>query len=331
MKTYNKKMIFAYFRNPAYCENLIERDCVKIDVINYAFAKIKNGEVDVSHLTNLRDVIKLKPKGLKIVIVLDGVSEETRCSFRLISSSEAAREKFSTSVCKIIEEYNLDGVDLDWEVPTGEIEIENFTLLVKNIRKNLDKLKEKKILSIAIFSSNFDKHYDLKTLKNYVDYFHIMTYGMGSKKITSHHSPLYCGELSKYSISDSVNEVIKRGVDKEKIVFGVPFFVRIGEIVPNGSQILNMPIIDGTFKAISNNKFLTEFKTINSFKEYYDEVSEAYYSFDGKTFASYDNPESIKNKCKFLVDSGLGGIMFWDYGHDKENGDLLDAIYKSLK
>lgn len=67
MKTYNKKMIFAYFRNPAYCENLIERDCVKIDVINYAFAKIKNGEVDVSHLTNLRDVIKLKTKGLKIV------------------------------------------------------------------------------------------------------------------------------------------------------------------------------------------------------------------------------------------------------------------------
>ncbi len=90
----------------------------------------------------------------------------------------------------------------------------------------MDKLKEKKILSIAIFSSNFDKHYDLKTLNNYVDYFHIMTYGMGSKKITSHHSPLYCGELSKYSISDSVNEVIKRGADKEKNCFWCSFFCK---------------------------------------------------------------------------------------------------------
>lgn len=324
----NKKMTFAYFRNHSYCDNLIERDYKKIDVINYAFAKIRDGKIDVSHLTNLTNVVKLKDKGLKVVIVIDGVSDDTRDSFRFASKTEDNRKNLADSACEIIQKYNLDGVDLDWEFPTGEEEIENFTLLVKEIREKLDRLKERKILSIATLSTNFDKHYDLKKLNSYIDYMHVMTYGMGSKKVSSHHSPLYNGDFTNHSVSTSLEQILVRGISEEKIIFGAPFFVRIGEISPSGDVILNNPIADGTFKAISYTKFLNEIKTNPNFKEYYDEKCQAYYSFDGKTFATYENPKSIENKCKFIIGQGLGGIMFWDYGHDKESGMLLDTIYK---
>ena len=37
--------VFAYLRNPGYCENLVERDYKKIDVINFAFGKIIDGKL----------------------------------------------------------------------------------------------------------------------------------------------------------------------------------------------------------------------------------------------------------------------------------------------
>ena len=45
---------------------------------------------------------------------------------------------------------------------------------------------------------------------------------------------------------------------------------------------------------------------------------------------SYDNPNSIKHKCNYVLDNELGGLMFWDYGEDL-TGSLVNAIYNTLK
>jgi chitinase len=40
---------------------------------------------------------------------------------------------------------------------------------------------------------------------------------------------------------------------------------------------------------------------------------------------SYEDPESLALKCKYVIDHNLAGIMFWEYGSDP-SGKLLDAI-----
>jgi chitinase len=65
----------------------------------------------------------------------------------------------------------------------------------------------------------------------------------------------------------------------------------------------------------------------NGFIRSWDPVASAPYLYNpqSKVFVSYDDSESIAAKCKYVVDHGLGGVMFWDYESDP-TGVLLDAV-----
>jgi chitinase len=44
---------------------------------------------------------------------------------------------------------------------------------------------------------------------------------------------------------------------------------------------------------------------------------------------SYEDPESLALKCKYVVDHKLRGVMFWDYAGDP-SGSLLNTIDAEL-
>ncbi len=324
-----KKMVFSYFRDNGYCDNFVNKDYKKIDVLNYAFGKIVDGNLDVSHLENLSKVLELRKKGLKVVIVLDGVSKETREKFIEISNTKETREKFANSVYQCLEEYQLDGIDLDWEFPEGIEQINNFTYLCKDIKEKLMECPRKLILSSAIIGTNVEKHYDLKELNKYLDYLHIMTYNMGDNRYASHNSPLKSSAMFKDSMESALDNCLRNGFDGEKIVLGIPFYVKTGKLA-SSSPILGQKYIENSYKSVSNNIFLNDYSKRNNFKEYFDEECLAYYSFDGETFTSFENEESVRRKCEYIIEKGICGVMFWDYGHDKEHGILLDTIYKTF-
>ncbi len=45
---------------------------------------------------------------------------------------------------------------------------------------------------------------------------------------------------------------------------------------------------------------------------------------------SYDDEESVREKCKYVLANKLGGVMFWEYDSDPKKY-LLNEIDKSLK
>jgi chitinase len=54
------------------------------------------------------------------------------------------------------------------------------------------------------------------------------------------------------------------------------------------------------------------------------------YNAEKKIFVSYEDPESLALKCKYVRDHHLAGMMFWDYSGDP-SGALLSAIDAGLK
>ena len=101
----------------------------------------------------------------------------------------------------------------------------------------LDNVNKELLLTAAVYASGFNNHYDLKEMSKYLNYLHIMTYGMGSKKYASHNSPLYPSEDTKYSISTAVEEVLNNGFSKNQVIIGIPFYAR-GGIIGNVDKIL---------------------------------------------------------------------------------------------
>ena len=43
----------------------------------------------------------------------------------------------------------------------------------------------------------------------------------------------------------------------------------------------------------------------------------------------YDDEESVKLKCEYVIDNNMGGMMFWQYASDTSEY-LLDAINENL-
>ena len=67
------------------------------------------------------------------------------------------------------------------------------------------------------------------------------------------------------------------------------------------------------------------------YMRYWDENASVPYLYNPElqTFVSYEDPESIAAKCRYVLKQRLGGVMFWEYSNDP-SGTLLRAIHDSL-
>ncbi len=89
----------------------------------------------------------------------------------------------------MIEDYNFDGIDIDWEYPgyTDHMgtpaDKENYSLLLQDIRLELDGLGEKNdrfyglTAALPCSTSNLN-NIDVGTVSKYLTEFNLMTYGM---------------------------------------------------------------------------------------------------------------------------------------------------------
>lgn len=331
----------------------------KLTHINYAFANVIDGKVmfDTTDIDNT----SLKDDDLKILQKLKEVNPSLNIlvsvggwvwsgNFSDAALTENARTRFAKSAADFVHQYNLDGIDIDWEYPNqvgaGNIhrveDIENFTLLMKATREALNELEKRAnknhlLLTIATGAdSAYISNTKLGEVARHLDFINIMTYDFynGLHTVTGHHANLYPSSLNTSRVSDVLNSVKlheEAGVPLEKLTIGIPFYGRKWEGVKSdrnnglyqdaesvGDIIFYRQIID---KCLSN----------DTYSRFWDESSKAPYLWNKETkiFISYEDAESIKYKVEYLKKKGLSGVMFWEYSDDYQS-QLLDAIHENL-
>ncbi|MDE5998234.1 MAG: glycoside hydrolase family 18 protein, partial [Muribaculaceae bacterium] len=87
----------------------------------YAFGVFNDNYdgVVIRYPDKLKSMAALKEKNPKLKVIL-GLNDYRRPGFSEMARDKKKRKNYVKSVKKIIDEYNLDGVDLDWEFPTTE-------------------------------------------------------------------------------------------------------------------------------------------------------------------------------------------------------------------
>ena len=70
----------------------------------------------------------------------------------------------------------------------------------------------------------------------------------------------------------------------------------------------------------------------DGFVRHWDERAKAPFLWNAttRTFITYDDPQSIREKADYVRSKGLGGMMFWELSQDR-NDELLDVIVTALK
>ncbi|MBZ0281078.1 MAG: glycoside hydrolase family 18 protein [Anaerolineae bacterium] len=331
--------------------------------INYAFANIsEEGEIligdewaDTQFLYpgdaedeplrgNFKQLGLLKQinPNLQTLISVGGWSWSDR--FSDVALTEESRAKFAKSCVEFIKQYGFDGVDLDWEYPSGGGEPgnierpedpDNFVLLLAELRKQLDAQGELDgrpyLLTIAAPAGKWQyERMNLDKIYPYLDWINIMTYDYagGWSEVTAFNAPLY-GEVSTDS---AIQDYLTAGIPAEKVVMGVPFYGRgwTGVSATNnglGQPYDGLPQGDGSF---DYGTLAADY--VGKYQRFWDETAQVPWLYDAEsgTMISYDDPESLTKKAEYIKQHNLGGAMFWETSQDDANNSLLNALYTTL-
>ncbi|MDR3773155.1 MAG: glycoside hydrolase family 18 protein [Terracidiphilus sp.] len=327
-------------------------DAASLTRINYAFANIKDGrmvtgyasdQANFAYLTGLR---KQNP-ALTVLVSVGGWLWST--NFSDMALTPRARSRFIQSVMDFLARYDLDGLDIDWEYPGLEgssthfrgQDGRNFTLLLKELRKRFDQqgaqTHRRLFLTIAAGSSQeYLDHTEMRKDQEYVDTVNLMAYDYvepGSDPLTGHHAPLFTNPADprNYSADASVRAFEKAGVPGAKILLGMPFYGHVwGQVADRDHGFLQpgkpVPHAFAPYAAIAADMLG------KGFVRYWDAVASAPYLYnpEKQMFVSYDDPESVAAKCRYVLDRKLGGVMFWEYSGDPA-GVLLGVINQTLR
>ena len=317
---------------------MTEADALRLTHINVAFGVIKDGLLSMDHLPSLKSqmarIRKMNPS-VRIVLSIGGW---TAGGFSLMSRTKEGREAFGQSVREAMDGYGLDGVDIDWEYPcSGEAGIdydpsdrENFTFLMEEMRKAAG---PGRIVSIAAGGGDyFVRDTEMDKVAAICDYVQIMTYDLNCfTHTTRHHTSLYAMEGSyPQGNADYCAKIFEKGgVPKEKMVLGVAFYSRkwTGVKADRNGLLQDAESIGGygpSFGEITE-KYLGK----DGFVRYWDDTAKAPWLFDGSTFITYEDEASIAQKCAYVKERGLLGLMYWEHSCDP-SGKLLQALSAGL-
>ncbi len=325
----------------------------KLTHINYAFANISNGQMvegfrnDKANFERLNSLKRRHPD-LKVLVSVGGWTWSK--VFSDVSLTRESRQRFISSAVDFLKRHDLDGLDIDWEYPgqKGDDNIfrpedrENFTALLAEARMALDQVGAASgkhyLLTIAAGADDkFLAHTEMGKAAASLDFVNLMTYDQFGPwdATTGHHSPLYVHPANPYLLSATkvVDHFIAAGVPAGKIVLGVPFFGKAWGNVPpveNGLYQPGGPTKEQLQTFYGNLR--SDFENRNGYVRYWDDVSGVPYLYNAekRIFVTYDDVQSVTQKSRYVLDRGLGGIMFWELNGDPRR-ELLDSIHTEFK
>ena len=346
----DKKIIVGYVPGFRGVLDQLSIDASKLTHINYAFVNVQdsmawltNMETDTINFRILNQLKEVNP-GLKILISIGGWSWSGNFSDAVLTPE--SRKKFARTSVEIVADYELDGVDIDWEYP-GQIgdnnvfrpeDRQNYTLMFEALRKELDELSKKtgkyyELTTAVGANDKYIEHTEMGKAVKYLDYINLMTYDFyTSGDSAGHHSNLYPPEDydRDNSAHKSVRLFLEAGVRAEKLVMGVPFYGRSWIMKSADKHGINMPVAD---RARGGGYTYIKDSMVNKkgFVRYWDEKAQAPYLFNSETnqLLTYDDEESVKLKCEYVIDNHMAGMMFWQYASDPKEY-LLEAMNEIL-
>jgi chitinase len=348
----NKYVVIGYVGGYKGLTDMSMINPEKLTHINYAFVNVRNNRAwltrERTDTTNFRNLVLLKKKNpdLKILISIGGWTWSK--NFSDAALTDTSRRAFAASAVNIIRKYKLDGVDIDWEYPglqgdnnkVRDEDGDNYTLMFKALRAELDSLEKetgsKKLLTAATGGfKRFLDHTEMGKAAQYLDYINLMTYDyfQNNTGIAVHHTNLFAS--AKYSTENSADKAvaayIKAGVPAAKLVMGMAFYGRSEMVTDSTQNGLGMKAYQHVWVG-GYTRLKDSVINKDGFTYYRDSTAAAPYLFNAakKQFVSFDDEWSVKNKCQYMVDHQMAGVMFWEYADDKK-GYLLDAIDEKLR
>ncbi|XP_047996757.1 probable chitinase 2 isoform X1 [Leguminivora glycinivorella] len=296
------------------------------------------------------NALKQQNNQLKTILAVGGWNQGS-ANYSTMAASATLRKTFITTARDMVLTYGFDGLDIDWEYPNqrdstqGVADVNNFSLLLKELREEFDKHGLLITVAVAAVESSASLSYDIPNVAKYVDLVNIMTYDLYGAwdSITGHNAPLHVDQGRIYAVDAALNYWLSQGCPPEKVVMGIPFYGRTFNLTDANNNGVGAPSsgvgFAGQYTAtkgfVGYNEFCTKLNT-ETWDVLYDSIAQVPYAIQDKNWVSYDDPNSIAKKVEYAMNLGIAGAMVWSIETDDFHGKcgedfaLLRAINSAL-
>lgn len=285
-----------------------------VNTISPTWFSVASKDGTISSLADASYVETAHEKGLEVWGLVDNFNQEV--DMKEVLTNTTAREKLTDQLIEAALEYQLDGLNIDFEnlgEELGDAYIEFLRELSVQCRKN----------GLVLSSDNtvprdFSSYYQRGEQAEVVDYFIIMGYD-------EHYSGSEPGSVASLSFEkEGIEATIAEGVPADKIISGVPFYTRLWKTDTNGevsSEAIGMDRADATLEANGVTANWSD-ETSQDYAEYHDP--------DGALYQIWlENEASIELKAKLVPEYQLAGIAAWKLGFERSS--IWDVISTNIK
>jgi spore germination protein YaaH len=277
-----------------------------------------NGELEDINRINPNFIREMHKKSIKVIPYLTDNWNEIKASAALENKEELVQQ-----LLRVMEEFNLDGVNVDIEHVTDK-DRNTYNDFIKLLRENLP---DEKVLSVAVaanpngWTTGWHGAYDYSTLAQFSDYLMLMTYDEHS---LYHETPGPVASLP--FVEKTIQYALDQDVPSEKIVMGVPFYGRIwkSDNSINGLDV-SLIIANNLIDLYDGQVFYDQEKqspmatfTIKQNDDSFKLEKWGQVLTPGTYTLWYENEKSIKAKQKLVQKYKLKGTGIWSLGQEPD-------------
>ncbi len=298
----NEFRVIGYYSGDLFDEPLEKLQTDKLTHIMYAFLiPHKDGScVPFENPDKVKALVEKAHKdGCKVYIAVGGWSYKDVplvSTFETVAANDPLRQKFIGNVMDIVDEYNFDGVELDWEYPSKASQT-NYEKLILELD---EKLREKDKHITAALNGAWSategpevSNYVSKACLDAFEFINVMSYDMNNEQ----HSPFWFANTS-------IDYWLTRGVTADKIVLGMPLYAR-----PSWMQYRHLVAENPEFA-------YSDYAEINGTKSHYNGL-----------------PTLCKKTI--LAKEKAGGVMLFDVNEDTNDEysvvSMIDDVINQLE
>lgn len=331
---YNSSLVIGYFPSWNYSE--LPAESIKFDLVTHIMHAFiwprADGSLSIdNNILNTDLIPRAHDEEVKVLISVGGAGHNAY--FDEVTADSESCGQFVQNLINFCKTYDYDGIDIDWEPINSSQVRDQLNLLMSALRDSITSQNKNLLLTMAVPATNwFGQWCDFDRLKNYVDWFNVMTYDFfwSTAACANHNSPLYSPIQSQYdygSVNSGFNYIhVTRGVPKEQIVLGIPFYAHACHAT--GLFALNTGYI--RWYSYSETTSLIG----KGWSYHWDEICKVPYLLndDQTKFLTFDDTASVRLKCEYAKNTNVAGILIWEISQDVigDTQPLLETIGKSM-
>lgn len=276
-----------------------------VNTISPTWFKVSDNNGNVTSIASERYVERAHQAGVEVWGLCDDFNKGIDIS--VILSNMESREKLQSKLVSLAIEYNLDGINLDFE----NIPKESGDDYMQFLREMSVKCSNNGIvLSVDNYiPTEYRTHYNYEEQGKIVDYVIIMAYD-------EHYSgSSEAGSVSSIGFVKKAVEDITSMVAPENVIMALPFYTRLWSVKNEGTE--NQKIESGAYsmngaRTLLNNKGI-EPAWDEQTGQYYAQYNEG----DAVNKIWLEEEQSLEEKLKAVTDGQVHNVAFWRLGFEK--------------